>query len=178
MYNVGELILYGETGVCRVTGIVSKAFQDKEGEVLYYVLKPLHQSCTISVPVNSTKIFMRPIISRQEAESLIDMIPTIDAEVYHNKALRQLAEHYEDEIKSHSCEKLIRLTMSIYAKKQLSIKEKRKFGTTDERFMKRAEELLFGELGAALNIGINEVPAYIQSRVGEIPGDPAKPQIC
>ena len=45
--------------------------------------------------------------------------------------------------------------------------EKKKLGAIDERFMKEGEALLFGELAAALDILPNEVPQYIQKRLGE-----------
>ena len=48
--------------------------------------------------------------------------------------------------------------------------QRQKFGTVDERFMKRAEELLFGELAAALGIPREEVPRYIEARL-ERPGE-------
>ena len=55
--------------------------------------------------------------------------------------------------------------MSIYAKKQMVEEQKKKFGSVDERFMKKAEELLFGELSAVLGIPRSEVSKYIASRV-------------
>ena len=57
--------------------------------------------------------------------------------------------------------------MSLRAKKQGLEQQKRKFGAVDERFMKRAEELLFGELAAALDIPKDRVPEYIADRVSE-----------
>ena len=36
----------------------------------------------------------------------------------------------------------------------------------DERYMKRAEELLFGEFAAALGIAPSEVQDYIENRIG------------
>ena len=168
MFRTGELVLYGGTGVCRVEDIVQKELPD--GTRDYYVLQPLYQDCVISTPVNSTKVFIRSVITREQAEELIDKIPSVKAKAYHNRVLRQLAEHYEQSLKSHDCEDLVKLTMSIYAKKQDMIRQNRKFGAVDERFMKRAEELLFGELGAALGIDKDEVPDYIAARVGDIKG--------
>ena len=159
MYKIGDLILYGSTGVCRVADIKKRSFNsEKKTEQLYYVLKPLYQECMISTPVDNEKVFMRPIISKESANQLIDMIPTIKAEAYHSKVLSQLAEHYNTSIKTHNCEDLLELTMSIYAKKQYAEQQKRKFGAIDERFMKRAEELLFGELAAALEISKADIP--------------------
>ncbi len=118
----------------------------------------------IYAPVDGT-IFMRPVISRQEALDLIDLIPTMDAEAYHNPVLRQLTEHYEAALGKHDCGELIAMTMSLYAKKQGMIERKRKFGAVDERYMKRAQELLFGELSAVLGIPEEQVPDFIASRV-------------
>jgi CarD family transcriptional regulator len=165
MYQVGDLILYGSTGVCKVADITTQELAGKDKKQLFYVLEPLYQNCTIFTPVNTTKIFMRPIISEDEAERLIDMIPTIRTEAYHNRDLNQLAEHYKVSLSKHDCSDLIELSMSIYAKKQFAEQQKRKFGVVDEKFMKRAEDLLFGELAAALNIPKDQVPEYIAERV-------------
>ena len=167
MYQVGDLILYGSTGVCKVADITTQELAGKDKKQLFYVLEPLYQNCTIFTPVITTKIFMRPIISKDEAERLIDMIPAIRVEAYHNRDLNQLAEHYKASLSTHDCSDLIELSMSIYAKKQFVEQQKRKFGAVDEKFMKRAEDLLFGELAAALNIPKDQVPEYIAERVEE-----------
>ncbi|MGE4485099.1 MAG: CarD family transcriptional regulator [Oscillospiraceae bacterium] len=165
MYQVGDFILYGSTGVCRVTDIVTRDLAGVGKKQLYYVLNPLYQNCVISTPVNATKVFTRPIITKDEAERLIDTIPTIRAEAYHSRIAGQLSEHYEASLKTHDCADLIELTMSIYAKKKFAEQQKRKFGSIDERFMKCAEELLYGELAAALAISKDKVPEYIAERV-------------
>ena len=55
--------------------------------------------------------------------------------------------------------------MSLYAKKKKTEAQKRKFGAIDERYMKRAEDLLFGELSAALEIPKGDVRQYIHDRL-------------
>jgi len=164
MYEVGSLILYGRNGVCRVEEI-------KENEVsgqrqLFYVLKPLYQNCNITIAVDNTKVFFRPIISRDEAHSLIDKMPEIRAEPYHNRNLTQLREYYKNWLDSHECIRIVEMTKSLYAKRCEAEREKRKFGAVDERFLKEAEELLFGEFAAALEIEKSEVLDYITSRIG------------
>lgn len=165
MYQIGDLILYSSTGVCEVTDIKTLEVAGAEQDRLYYILRPLYQECIISTPVEQSKVFMRPIISRQEAERLIDRIPSIRAKAYHSRVLHQLAEHYEASFKSHDCAALIELTMSIYEKKQGLLQQKRKCSVLDDRFLKRAEDLLFGELSAALDIPVDHVSTYIAQRV-------------
>jgi CarD family transcriptional regulator len=165
MFQVGDLIIYGNTGVCRVADITVPESSNADDGRLYYLLEPLYQNCAIYSPVDHPKVFMRPIITAAQAEKLIRQIPSIEAEAYYNSVLRQLADHYEDYIKTYNCRDLMELTMSIYAKKKISEQQKRKFGAIDERYMKRAEELLFGELAAALGIPKEDVPDYIAGRV-------------
>ena len=64
------------------------------------------------------------------------------------------------------CAKLIELLASIYDKKRICAQMKKKFGALDERYMKRAEDMLFGEFAVALGIDKNEVQAYISKRIG------------
>jgi CarD family transcriptional regulator len=158
MYAIGDLILYGRSGVCRVTDITRQADRD------FYMLQPLYGNYTISIPV-TTKAYMRPIISKDDAARLIDTIPTVAAKPYHNRVLRELTGHYEQSLKSNDCADLITLTMSIYEKKRNAESQNRRLGAIDEKYMKRSEELLFGELAAALGIEKDEVPGYIRRRL-------------
>ncbi len=172
MYRPGDMIIYGSTGVCRVREITTPDFQTggEGAQKLYYALEPLYQDGVIYTPVD-TKVFMRPVISEGEALSLIDRIPTIQAKAYHNNVLRELEEHYSAYLNSHECCDLIELSMSIYAKKQALAVQHRKFGAVDERFMKRAEDLLYGELAVALQIEKDQVGEYISHRLDGAAGE-------
>ncbi|WP_040951777.1 CarD family transcriptional regulator [Gorillibacterium massiliense] len=168
MFQLGDLIFYGDTGVCRITDIKPLDISNSGQDELYYILKPLFQDYEISTPVENNKIFMRPILSKEAAERLIDRIPSIHAEVYNSRETRELTAHYEASIMTHNCEDLIQLAMSIHAKKRELEDQNKKIRTLEEGYMKRAEDLLFGELSASLRIPKEKVPDYIDSRVGAI----------
>ena len=158
MFQPGELIFYGRTGVCRVMQL-----EEIDGQA-YYRLSPLYQSYTIRTPVNG-KVFMRPVLTHAEADALIDQIPSVQAVPVECRALRELAEHYLTSINTHDAAALLAMLMSIHAKKQQALSAKRKLGAIDERFMKEGEALLFGELAVALDCAPDEVPKYIRARV-------------
>ncbi|MCD8254116.1 MAG: CarD family transcriptional regulator [Oscillospiraceae bacterium] len=139
---MGDLILYGRTGVCRVVAIGADS-EDRQ----CYTLQPLYQKCSIKTPVDNGKVFMRPIISKEEAERVIEAIPTIKPCAYHNCNLTQLKEHYREWLDRHDCLELVAMTMSLYEKRR------------------EAEELLFGELAAALGCEKSAVAGYISSRM-------------
>ena len=166
MFQPGEKIVYGTTGVCTVQEVTPR--DDLPGTApgtLYYALEPLSGSGIIYLPVDAP-VFMRPVITRQEAEALVARIPEMAAEAYHQRNLQMLRNHYQEVLQSHDCEKLLEMTMSIHVKEKQAIKAGRKLGQIDARFQKRAEELLWGELAVALEIPVEEVPRYIQEKVG------------
>ena len=165
MYQTGDLILYGGTGVCRVAEIITKQMGRTGPERQYYVLEPLYQKGTITTPVDNDKVFTRPVITKDEAMELIDLIPTIDAKAYHNQNLQQLENHYRDQLVGHDCLSLLRLTMSAYRKKKEREQKKLKFGAVDRRYMERAEDLLYGELAVALGIERDSVQQFIARRL-------------
>lgn len=167
MYKIGELIQYGGTGVCRISEIKNQTLPGSDEQRLYYVLQPLYKACVISVPVDSDKVPIRPIISRQEADRLISQIPQREPKPFHSRASRELAEHYGALLRSNSCDSWIDLTVSIHSKKQKVQAQKRKIGSVDERFLKQAEEMLFGELAAALEIPKDQVREYISAKLEE-----------
>ena len=77
MFEIGEKIIYGENGVCTVEKIAPLEMSGASREKLYYHLTPLVGSGTYFAPVD-TNAYMRRIISRSEAEALIDAIPGIE----------------------------------------------------------------------------------------------------
>ena len=94
MYKVDDLIMYGTTGVCRIEAISREEFSPDNVQ-LYYVLQPLYQSGTIYAPVDNQKVYTRPIISKDAANSLIDEIPSVEAEAVKCSSIQQLSKYYQ-----------------------------------------------------------------------------------
>lgn len=82
MFQAGDLVVYGTTGVCRVESIDQPNKTGPDRHRKYYQLKPLYQDGVIYTPVENTKVSIRPVISREQAEHLIDLIPSMQAEAY------------------------------------------------------------------------------------------------
>lgn len=164
MFKVGDLVVYGSTGVCRILDIKPYDGVGEEGQ-LYYYLEPLYQNCMIYIPVETDQVSMRPIISKQEAERLMEMLPTIQVTIYNHRSVNALENMYKECIQSYNCMTLAKLTKSLYAKRQALSRENRKLGVLDERYMKKAEDLLFGELAAALEIPKEQMFDYITQRM-------------
>lgn len=158
MYNREEKIFYGQTGVCTVEDISEKEFKKGEPQ-LYYTLRPLYRSNNIIyAPVENAKVYMRRLISSDEAKQLVAAISAIRA-----KAKDELTceEDFRACLESHSCGELLELAAGIYRIKQEAKKSGKKIGFTYEKYMSRAEELAFGELAAALGVLPDDIPALL-----------------
>lgn len=163
MYSVGERIIYGQTGVCEITDICEKVFI-KNQKKLYYVLKPANsENNLIYAPVENNKVFMRRLITSQQAEKLISDIPQIVDKICDTAELTK--EDYTEKINNHTLEQLVELTAIIYAKKLNVEKMKKRLNIIDEKYMKIGENLLFGEIAAVLDIPLSEVQSYIEQKI-------------
>ena len=163
-FKQGEMIIYGDTGVCRVEDVSVRSLPS--GDELCYKLNPLYQSCTIYTPVEQEQVFMRPVISEEEANSIIDSIPECQYEICTVKSPRELSGKYDEIIRCFDCEKLVQLIKSIREKKERLTDKKKKLSAVDERYMKKAQDMLYGEFAAALGISKSHVLEYIKKRNG------------
>ena len=60
---------------------------------------------------------MRPVLSREEADKLIDSIPSVIVDPFESHVLRELINHYLDSVNTCDAAELLAMTMSIYVKK-------------------------------------------------------------
>ena len=94
MFQPGDLVVYGTTGVCRVEEITRPNPTGPDRDRQFYLLKPLQQDGIIYTPVDNQKVPIRAVISREAAEELIALIPSIRAEASHGPTLQALSQHY------------------------------------------------------------------------------------
>ena len=160
MYSVGEKIIYGENGVCTVSKIAPLEMSGAVSERLFYHLEPLIGSGVYYAPVDSGA-FMRPLITRDEAEALIDSIPSIAPAVCHDNRFNHVDAFYKELFRQHSCEALVAIVKGLH----LRMSEKKTKSSRAELTMKRAKEMLHGELSVALDMELSEVDAYIRARL-------------
>ncbi|MBQ7472767.1 MAG: hypothetical protein IJS79_00240 [Oscillospiraceae bacterium] len=159
MFSVGEKIIYGENGVCTVEKIGSLPM-DGAGDRMYYHLTPLIGSGTYFTPVDSAA-YMRPVMTRSEAEAFIATIPGIEPAICSDTRFNHVDAFYKELFKLHSCEALVSVIKGLYSR----MADRKTKSSRAEATMKRAKDILHGELAVALDIDISEVESYIAQSV-------------
>ena len=163
-FETGDYVVYGNTGICRVMGITTMDMAGIPKDKLYYVLRPDGQTeGKIFTPVENRKQIMRSVMTRTEAEELIECIPEIEVLDIKEDKLRE--EKYKECIKSCECKEMIRIIKTIYQRKRARVAQGKKVTATDERYLKMAEENLYSELSMLLGVPKNKMESYITERM-------------
>lgn len=160
VFEKGEYVVYGQNGICEVEDITYLNLGDADEEKLYYVLAPVEvKGSKIYSPVDNTKIIIRRIISKEEAMSLLDEIEAIEELWIINDKLRE--KQYKEAMQSCDYREWIRIIKTSYLRKCERTAEGKKITTTDEKYLKLAENNLYGELALALDKEKSEMENFI-----------------
>lgn len=165
MFQIGEKIVYGNNGVCQVEDVTRLQMEGVDKEKLYYILIPLDKKRgRIYTPTDNEKIKMRRVLTKNEAEHLVDEIEGISQlDIAANDKMRE--EKYKEILRTCDCHECIRLIKTIYIRKQNLISKGKKLPNTDEKYLRQAEDSLYSELSVALDIDKNGMVKYIEDRV-------------
>lgn len=163
MFNINDYIMYGTTGVCKISDITNEKFINGEHRK-YYVLTPIYCNDTIiKTPVDNKKVSMRKIISKEDAHLLINSIPNMETLWIDDDRKRN--QKFTTLLKGGKCEELIKIIRSIYIDKEQKKSIGKKSYQADNEIMKEAERLVNEEFATILNISPDEVISYISSKI-------------
>ena len=161
MFSVGELVVYGGEGVCRVERIGPSTLSCADRNREYYTLHPVYHTGEVTTPVD-TRVLMRAIMTAQEAEAFLAALPELAAEKVGELSQRAAREHYQAAVSSFDCCRMASLLKMLYAKRDAARRNGKKVSQLDERYSKRAEDHLYEELASALGIEKNAVCGRIR----------------
>ena len=164
MFQAGERIVCDHNCVCRILSIAEQPGLKKG--TLYYELEPVGKpGSRIFVPVDSKKLVLRPVISREEVMKLIREIPQIETVWIVNEKKRE--EQYREIAKKYDCREWIKIIKTTYQRKKSRRQEGKKITYIDEKYMKMAQENLYGELGVSLSMPAEQVEDFILEKIRE-----------
>ncbi len=167
MFEIGEYIVYGHNGICKVEDITYLDMSGADKDRLYYVLLPVNtKGGKLYSPVDSNKIKTRKMLTSEEANQLIDEIPEIEQLWVTNDKLRE--EQYKQAVKGCDCRQWIRIIKTLYLRKQERLAQGKKVTTIDEHYLKLAENQLYGELSVALGKKKTEMADFIAQRISRL----------
>jgi CarD family transcriptional regulator len=164
MFKIGEYIVYGMNGVCRVEEVGPMSLSGVNSDKLYYTLMPLYtKGSRVFTPVDNQKVVMRPVVSKADVCALIDESKDVEVIVTTNDKDREAA--YKEGLRSCNCREWIRIINTATKRKKERLAQGKKMSACDERYLKQAQDNLYGEFAVSLNIEKDEVEDYMEHRL-------------
>lgn len=150
MYKVNEYVIYRKD-VCKIIGIKEK------NNINYYILVPIDDnSLKIEIPIDNN--ILKSLISKEEANKLIQKIPNIKPIEYNDKTIEN---EYKQLLSTGSKEDLIKIIKTAYLKNKEQIDNKKKISDKNNNYFNKAEKILYNELSIILNMTYEETKNHI-----------------
>lgn len=144
MYQIGELVQYGTSGVCKVEEIVNSVPWLQKDMECYLLIPVSKKEEKIYSPIDNDKVIMRRILSKDEVAELMGKAPEIEGPAIINE--KQCEIIYREELYSVDCYRWLGLLKTLYARRAARTAIGKKITATDERYLKNVEERLKEEL--------------------------------
>ena len=165
MYQVGERVIYGIHGICRITGTEERTVDRKK--VSYFVLEPMDQpDSKYLVPSQNPAALAKlcRIMSREELQALLASKEVRQNAWIPDENLRK--QTYRELINSGDRMRLLCMVRALLTHRQEQEAAGRKFHLCDENFLRDARKLLSAEFSLVLGIPQDEVGEYLQEKLG------------
>ncbi len=164
MFEVGDYIIYGSSGVCQITDIGPMKMSGVPKDKLYYTMVPCYiRDSEIFSPIDNQSVVMRRVMSKNEAEDFITSISDIDELEIVEEKKREL--EYKQAVLTCKPDILVGLIKTIQTRIDERTAEGKKVTSSDAKYFHIAEDNLIGELAISLDMEKEEVKDYIKDRV-------------
>ena len=164
MYKPGQVLVYGPHGTCRVLELQHQ--QQGGKSVTYLVLEPLGQTgARYMVPTHNQAAMakLRPLLTREELEELPVTVTAQQNEWIRDEGQRKLL--YRELISGTDRGRLLGMMISVMRHKELQALNGRKCHICDENFLRDAERVLCGEIGAVLDLDPAAAKAWLYEKL-------------
>ena len=148
MFKKGDLVQYGNNGVCCVEDIV-KGMPGLNNDTEYYIMVPINnRNNVIYLPTDNDKAKVRPVLKEDEVKNVLDGIDSLTEYAIVNEKQCEIV--YKEAIYSLDCVKWMELLKTLCVRKQTRALSGKKVTSTDERYFKNVSAKLTEELGVTL----------------------------
>lgn len=158
MYEVNDVIVYENGGVCRIKEISVPTFLKTEEE--YYTMERIGENGgTNYIKIENDKILMRSVITKLEAERILLEAPNMNALYHENEKIRD--KEFKEIFKGCECDKYIKMLKGIYGERNRRSKIGKRINMSDERYLKRVEKLLGTEFSIVFDVTVDQAKLMI-----------------
>ena len=160
--KIGDTVIYGTSGVCRVTELTEKNFGSSSG--MYYVLSPLSEKkgTVIYLPADNEALLssVHPLMTAAELTALSEGIDPADGETWpkdarlRNKLCKEL-------LSTGERANLILVIKSLVRDARRDTAQGKKLSSATEALLTRARAMLYEEFSLAFDMAEEELIPFL-----------------
>ena len=166
MYQVGDQVVYGVHGVCRILDVEIKSIDRQK--VPYFVLEPMDQpGARFYIPTQKPAALAKlsHLLTREELDALLAEAFRENNAWIEDENKRKL--YYRELIGSGDRKALVAMVHALHQHKQQQLLNGKKFHLCDENFLRDAEKLLISEISMVLDVEPDQAKQYVRSKLKE-----------
>ena len=166
MFEVGDYIVYGINGICRVAEIGPSPY-DKTDTRTFYLLIPVNNpmSSTIYTPVDNDRVPMRRLMTKEEIDALVASLSEIDTLTVPIE--KQRREIYRTVIGELRPEGYVQVIKTVRRRRAELTAAHKHFPVTDLEYGRLAQHLLCSECAHVLGVSEEEADRYITDHLAK-----------
>ncbi len=164
MYQIGEQVIYGVHGVCRVAAMEERTVDRKK--VNYLVLEPVGQAGSrYLVPTQNAAAMakIRQMLTPQQLQELMDSEEIRTDGWIRDENLRK--QTYRELICSGDRVRLMQMVNTLYHHKSERAAAGKKVHLCDDNFLRDAEKLLCSEVSQVLGVEYDQARTFLKNQL-------------
>lgn len=167
MFQKGDMIIYGNSGVCVVDDIGTMTLPGVKKGKMYYTLSQMYsRGGKVYTPIDNDRVVMRKIYTDKEANDYIAQIPQIEPLDLEDEKKRE--NQYKEALGTCEFTNLVSVIKTLYKREKIQEEKGKKLASLDERYMELAKDQLEGELAVSLDIKKEEVDEFIKGHIENV----------
>ena len=162
MFEIGQWVMYGIHGVCRIAGTEKQLVNRKRSEFL--VLEPLSKAeSKFYLPLgNPTALAkLKPVLSEEELRALLNS-PEVREEHWIDEESRRKM-YYKELITRGDRKEILQTIYALYRYKAAQMEAGQNFHLCDDNFLRDAEKLMSSEIALVLEMTMEQARDYLRT---------------
>ena len=162
MFKKGDLVIYSSHGICKIDDICEKTISNVTKK--YYSLHPMDdRKLSISIPVDNDKVTIQELLTKEEAENIIE---SFKFEGYEWIAIdNERSTKYNEILKEGNRMEIAKIANTLMKKKVELDSNGKKFHEKDKKILLGIQNILFTELAFILNTTLEEIKDQINGYI-------------
>ncbi len=164
MLSIGDIIVYGSEGVCKVVDLQEIAFSSNDKKEYYILVPELNTSSKLYLPKDNDVLMSRvkPLLTYEEIKELIQDTSNTIEWIEDSKARNK---YYKELMSTYNRNNVFAIAKQLYLVKTGKLVTQVNFTNWMDDMLKKAAGILYSEFAYVVNLSEEELLPFIAGEI-------------